>query len=95
VFDYFGRKITIIIGMFSMAFLLAILPHYQSYVLFTLNKCAFNVVFNFVFVNPLIVDYIKPCSQARALAMLMLFGTALGEFLSMSVLNFLTKSWSH
>jgi MFS family permease len=69
VYDYCGRRVTIISNMFIMVLVLFFLPYMgSSYGMLVLNRIMFSIVTHFLYATPLVPDYLKPDSRAKAIS---------------------------
>jgi MFS family permease len=90
-FDMFGRKRILVFCLFSLCFMLALVPR-MAPSLFWLRivRILFGMSQTVIGGNPLVVDYVKKDSRGRASA-LANFGILLGECVCMMILVQYTK----
>jgi MFS family permease len=91
IYDYFGRRVTIITNMAVLAMCLVLLPYMaSSYGMIVLNRIVFSITTHFLYANPTVPDYVMPNSRAKAIANLQSIGQFAGEFFATVVLMSLT-----
>ena len=93
VYDYYGRRFTILWNMAIMVLCVGLLPFMSyTYGLIVLNRIIFSIVTHFLYATPLVPDYLKADSRAKAIANLQSIGYFVGEFFATVVIMTLTTT---
>ena len=69
IYDYFGRRVTILTNMFILVMTMVLLPYMAfGYWGILANRIFLSITTHFLYAHPLVPDYVKPNSRAKAIS---------------------------